>query len=247
MCEARIFLLPMMLAFCSCSSVQPWTLTEGQHEHSFQKTITKAVNSHFLVFLPKGSASAKKLWPMIIFLHGAGERGEDIERVKGHGPPKLVEAQPDFPFIVVSPQVPENSAWDSDVLDALLQELLHHLPIDSDRIYLTGLSMGGYGTWSFATDHPDRFAAIAPISGAGDPDRACLLKNLPIWAFHGGNDPVVHLKDDQDMVDAVRDCGGNIKFTVYPDEGHDVWTRTYSNPELYQWFLEHQRHPMTKN
>jgi predicted peptidase len=133
------------------------------------------------------------------------------------------------------------------VLDALLQEILQQLPVDSERVYLTGLSMGGYGTWSFATDHPERFAAIAPISGAGDPDRACLLKHVPIWAFHGGKDPVVYLKDDQDMVDAVRDCGGDAKFTVYPDGGHDVWTQTYDNPELYRWFLEHRRYHQGMN
>lgn len=247
MSESALLVMGLLLTFCGCSSSEHWTLSEGQHEYSFQKTITKTVHSHFLVFLPQGFQKEKKLWPLIVFLHGSGERGEDIEHVKVNGPPKLVETQPDFQFIVVSPQAPENSAWESDVLNTLLDELFQQLPVDTDRVYLTGLSMGGYGTWSMATDHPDRFAAIAPISGAGDPDRACLLKSLPIWAFHGQNDPYVYLKDDQDMVDAVKECGGDVKFTIYPDAGHDVWTRTYSNPELYQWFLDHQRHHMAKN
>ncbi len=123
----------------------------------------------------------------------------------------------------------------------MLDELPARLPVDADRIYLTGLSLGGYGIWNIAIDHPERFAAIAPICGAGESDNACRLKSVPVWAFHGGSDSVVPLKDDQDMVDAVRACGGDVKFTVYPGVDHDAWTQTYANPALYQWFLQHRR------
>lgn len=218
-----------------------WTLDEGQYPQAFEKQVTKRVGAKFLLYLPQEFKKDGKKWPLIVFLHGSGERGDDLEKVKVHGPPKMLETRKDFPFIVVSPQAPRNSIWDSAMLDALLDELLAQLPVDRDRIYLTGLSLGGYGTWGTAIDFPNRFAAIAPVCGAGDVADACRLKHLPIWAFHGEKDTVVSLKDDQDMVDAVRACGGNIRFTVYKNTGHDAWTATYANPELYEWFLQHKR------
>lgn len=221
---------------------KPWTLAEGQHPQAFETQLTTTVGVRFLLYLPKGyDQQDGRKWPLIVFLHGSGERGDDIEKVKVHGPPKLVAAGQDFPFIIVSPQAPGNTVWNGDTLNALLDELIARLPIDVERIYLTGLSLGGYGTWGIAADRPERFAAIAPVCGAGDVKTACRLKNLPIWAFHGEKDTVVSLKDDQDMVDAVKACGGDVKFTVYPGVGHDSWSETYANPALYEWFLQHQR------
>ncbi|MDP4282601.1 MAG: prolyl oligopeptidase family serine peptidase, partial [Bacteroidota bacterium] len=196
---------------------------------------------NFLLFLPENYGKVNKKWPLIIFLHGSGERGNNLELVKKHGPPKIVEKQPDFPFIVVSPQIAEYSGWSSIELNALLDDVIAHLSVDIDRIYLTGLSMGGFGTWSFAIDYPDRFAAIAPISGGGDSDRVCQLKNMPVWVFHGAKDNVVPIERDKEMVDALKECGGNVKFTIYPDAGHDAWTETYDNPELYKWFLSNKK------
>ena len=220
----------------------PWALAPGQHPQSFEKTISKTVSSRFLRYLPEGyDADATKKWPLIVFLHGSGERGDDLEQVKANGPHKLFERDHRFPFIVVSPQAPADTSWDSDTINTLLDELTARLPVDPDRIYLTGLSLGGYGTWKIATDHPQRFAAIAPVCGGGESDNACRLKDVPIWAFHGAKDSVVPLKEEQDMVDAVRTCGGDVKFTVYPDADHDVWTQTYANPALYEWFLQHRR------
>jgi predicted peptidase len=146
---------------------------------------------------------------------------------------------------VASPQAPENGGWDVATLDALLDELLRHLPVDPDRVYLTGLSMGGHGTWAWAIEKPRRFAAIAPVSGIGDEDRVCVLRDLPVWAFHGERDDVVSLKEEQAAVDALRACGGNVRFTVYPGVGHDAWTATYADPELYRWLLG-QRRPVQK-
>ncbi|RKY05749.1 MAG: hypothetical protein DRP66_10235 [Planctomycetota bacterium] len=115
------------------------------------------------------------------------------------------------------------------------------LKVDESRIYLTGLSMGGYGSWSLGCDHPERFAAIAPICGGGEPFFARKLKNTPIWAFHGGKDNTVPLKKSEDMVIAVKKAGGDAKLTVYPQAGHDSWTETYNNPEFYEWFLKHSK------
>jgi predicted peptidase len=214
----------------------------AQQAQSFEKRITITVSGRYLLYLPKeyGQDRSKK-WPMLLFLHGSGERGDDLEAVKKHGPPKLIEQGKEFPFIVVSPQCPDGEGWDSRVLNALLDEVMKKYAVDADRVYCTGLSMGGFGTWQLAEDYPDRFAAIAPICGGGNPSKAALLKNVPVWAFHGAKDPVVPIQREQDMVDALKAAGGDVKFTIYPDAGHDAWTETYNNPELYDWLLQHRR------
>jgi predicted peptidase len=113
--------------------------------------------------------------------------------------------------------------------------------VDPDRVYLTGLSMGGYGTWSLAAAHPERFAAIVPICGGGNPADAAKLASLPVWVFHGAKDPTVPLERSKEMVEAIKSAGGNPRFTIYPEAGHDSWTETYNNPELYQWLLEQKK------
>jgi predicted peptidase len=154
--------------------------------------------------------------------------------------PKVVEER-DIPFIVVSPQCPAGEFWSADVLSALLDEVISNYGVDTDRIYVTGLSMGGFGTWLLAIAQPQRFAAIAPICGGGLPEKACLIKDLPVWAFHGAKDELVPIQRTQEMVEALQECGGNVRFTVYPEAGHDSWTQTYDNLELYDWFLQHAR------
>jgi predicted peptidase len=220
-------------------------------EKSFKGRINRTVTSEYLLFLPQDYERNKsKRWPLILFLHGAGERGTNLARVKVHGPPKIVQDQPEFPFVVVSPQCPTGQRWDNDLLLALLDDVLKKYRIDRKRVYLTGLSMGGFGTWSLGLTHPDRFAAIAPICGGGDPILLLLadsrksraLKSLPVWAFHGARDSVVKLGDSERMVEAMRQMGADeVKFTVYPEADHDSWTETYNNPALYDWFLSHSR------
>src|SRR5262249_47409491 len=146
------------------------------------------------------------------------------------------------PFIVVSPQSPR-FGWDVDTLNALLNDVVAHYKVDQDRIYLTGLSMGGGGTWQLAAAHPERFAAIVPVCGyTNNPADAGQLKDLPIWVFHGAKDSSVPLKRSEDMVKALEEVkAAEVKFTVYPEAGHDSWTETYDNPELYKWLLEHKR------
>jgi predicted peptidase len=202
----------------------------------------------YLLYLPKDYAQKSQKWPLMLFLHGAGERGNDLNLVKKHGPPKLVGQGKDLPFIIVSPQCPSGQWWleKVDVLLALLDEIQSTYPVDPNRVYLTGLSMGGYGTWTLACQHPDRFAAIVPICGGGQSFMADRLKNVPVWAFHGAKDPTVPLRETQQMVDAVTKSGGQARLTVYPEAGHDSWTVTYENPELYQWLLSHKRGEKSK-
>jgi predicted peptidase len=212
----------------------------AQQAKKFEQPVTFTARLNYLVFLPAKYERGDEKWPLLLFLHGSGETGDDIEKVKIHGPPKIVGSQPDFPFVVVSPQTPIRT-WIPEVLGALLDEVVKQYRIDEDRIYITGLSMGGAGTWNLAAKYPQRFAAIAPICGSGRPEDAARLKDLPIWAFHGALDSADSVERHQAMVDAVKQAGGNVRYTIYPDLKHDCWTVTYDNPELYQWLLEHRR------
>lgn len=198
------------------------------------------VTMDYLLFLPEGYEQQES-WPLMLFLHGAGERGDDLELVKKHGPPKIVETKKDFPFIVVSPQCKPKVWWEPLKLIALLDEIVAKYKVDKDRIYVTGLSMGGFGTWSLAAHAPDRFAAIVPICGGGEPYWALRFPHLPVWAFHGGKDILVPPRRSEEMVEALKKLGGKPKLTIYPDAGHDSWTETYDNPELYKWLLEQKR------
>ncbi|MFW6163774.1 MAG: prolyl oligopeptidase family serine peptidase [Planctomycetota bacterium] len=211
-----------------------------QHAQAFERAIQKTVGCPYLLFLPEGHAEAERPCPLTLFLHGAGERGSDLELVKKHGPPRIVEQRPDFPFILVSPQCRAGEEWDVDTLDALLDEVVGEWSVDESRVYLTGLSMGGSGTWRLACARPDRFAAIAPICGRGRPLLAHKLADVPVWCFQGARDDVVPVSESERMVEAVNEAGGSARLTVYPDAGHDAWTRTYENPELYEWFLGHR-------
>ena len=223
--------------------------TAAQSAHSFEGVVSKKVGYRYLQFLPASyDEDQEKEWPLILFLHGAGERGDDLNKVKVHGPPMIVESKPDFPFVVISPQCPTGTVWDADALLALLDDVTHRLRIDEKRIYVTGLSMGGFGTWNLIGKAPERFAAAVPICGGGNtrdfllPKSREALQSLPIWVFHGGKDTVVLPEESERLVAMIRDrVEGNIQLTIYPDAGHNSWSETYSNPKLYEWFLSHSR------
>ncbi|MCI0499496.1 MAG: prolyl oligopeptidase family serine peptidase [Planctomycetales bacterium] len=213
----------------------------GQYPQVLNRPV--AMKMDYLLYLPGDFEKEQKSWPLLVFLHGAGERGSDISRVKIHGPAKLVEQGKDLPFIVISPQCPADKWWPymGEPVMALIDETVERYPVDTRRIYLTGLSMGGYGAWAIAGMYPERFAAVVPICGGGQPYLAKNLKDIPVWAFHGAQDPVVPVQRSQEMVDAVNSMGGNAKLTIYPEADHDSWTQTYNNDQLYQWLLSHSK------
>ena len=235
-----------LLIFLGCATAKKKSLARtGQTSHQFKQKLTRTVDLNYLLYLPRDYSSSKTDYPLILFLHGAGERGEDLEKVKIHGIPKIVEQQEDFPFIAISPQCPIDRWWVDpwliEALNALLDQTIAKYRVDESRVYLTGLSMGGFGTWALSMMYPEKFAAIAPICGGGMPWMAFRIKDIPVWAFHGAKDETVPIQKSEEMVAALKKIGGNIKFTVYPEAGHDSWTETYNNPELYKWFLEHQK------
>ncbi len=242
-----------------------------QTRHTFKTTLKQSVSFDYLLHLPDGYEAARKRWPLILFLHGSGERGDDLNKVAFHGPPKLVARAPRARqgetekqkaarreairlvkenFIIVSPQCPTGDLWHADQLAALLDRVEADQRVDPKRIYLTGLSMGGYGTWDLGLAQPGRFAALAPVCGGANTILPLLhrrdktygpqQKRLPIWIFHGGQDTGVSPEESHRMVALMKHLGNNnTKLTVYPEAGHDSWTETYANPELYRWFLSH--------
>jgi predicted peptidase len=243
-----------------------------QTRQKFSAQFTKQAELGYLLYLPPGyDAQAAKRWPLILFLHGAGERGTNLAQVSVHGPPKLVKKNPPVPkneadearkdreaatkllaekFIVVSPQCPSDQVWDGDAILGLLDSVLAAHKVDASRVYLTGLSMGGYGSWALLAKAPERFAAVAPICGGGNTidyllparGKAAALKATPVWVFHGAKDGTVLLSESERMVALLKKLGlKDVQLTVYPEAQHDSWTATYNNPKLYEWFLSHER------
>ena len=210
----------------------------------FEKSITKTATLDYLLYLPPnyGEDTAKR-WPLILFLHGVGERGDDPQQVKLYGLPRLLESGVDLPFIVVSPQCPADSYWLLllDELKALVDHIAERYPVDPQRIYLTGMSMGGTGAWMLGIAYPELFAAMAVICGRGFPTLAGRLQHMPIQVFHGDADPVVPVDESRRMTAALSKHGGDVSLTIYSGVDHDSWTQTYANPELYDWFLSHTR------
>lgn len=213
-------------------------------------TITTEVKTDFpcLVYLPEDyDARGGEFWPIILYLHGKDERGADCARLSKSGLPKYIESNP-IPFIVVAPQCPSDSEWvfHLDSLTQLIERVMGEYRVDPSRVYLTGLSMGGIGSWHLGIAYPEMFAAILPISGGtypflGYPEAVTRVKDVPIWAFHGIDDDVLPIRLTQVLVDALVKAGGNIRYTYYENTGHDAWTRTYANPEVYDWLLRHSK------
>jgi predicted peptidase len=232
----------MVVLCCGCKK------DEDTGPSIMQQEIYDTSSLNYLLFMPRDSkAQVAGKFPLIVSLHGIGERGSDLWLLKRDGLPEILDGYDSFPFIVVSPQCPSSTEWYyNDGVDTLLNKLLDSViaryPVDTSRMYLTGYSMGGIGTLYLAIRYPRRFAALVPIAFRIEPYwDVCALKDIPVWAFHGAKDDVIPLSRAQEVVTALTGCGGNPLFTVYPDAGHDSWTRTYNNPAIFSWMLGQKR------
>ena len=197
---------------------------------------------NYLEYFP--SEKVQEKMPVLVYLHGAGERGADLQKINIHGPIKeMLVGNVRSDFIVMAPQCDEGKTW-WDYAERLYNWLLWCIEqpfVDKTRIYLTGNSMGGYGTWALAMSHPELFAAIVPICGGGLSWNAEMLKNTPVWAFHCVGDTVVPCQNTIEMVENVKKySGSDVKVTIYPRCSHDAWTETYQNQEVYDWLLKHK-------
>ena len=228
--------MPFVLFFTSISHA----MTHQEDRIEAEKTLAL----DYLIALPEGYDKDGDAVPLMLFLHGAGERGKDLDKVKLHGPPKMIEKGHDFGAIVVSPQCPKDSWWtyEVDALIALIDKIERDYNVDKQRIYITGLSMGGYGTFALCARQPERFAAAVPVCGGSDLFSAWRLKDMPLWAFHGEADKVGPAEESKRLIKAIQDEGGkHAKLTLYPGVGHNSWDKAYSDKAMWAWLFKQKR------
>lgn len=212
----------------------------SMHRLPIQDSLTDHVN--YLLYVPPAySQGAATEWPLILFLHGSEQRGDDPGMLQDLALLAFAEKDKQFPFITIIPQCPSNTHWPPRIVKSVLDSVESMLRVDRRRVYLTGFSMGGYGTWQTAAAYPGVFAAIAPLCGMSDLPDIPRLKAIPIWAFHGAQDINVPVSESRKMIAALRNAGVDARLTVYPDLAHDCWTMTYRDSRLYLWFLDHSR------
>lgn len=235
----------------------------AEQSQFLERSVTSGSATYkYRVYVPTKKSSGPP--PIMLFLHGAGERGDDNTAQINVGIAPAISQQQDFPFIVVLPQCPRGRWWSEPDMQAqalkALEETSKEFKTDPNRVYLTGLSMGGYGLWAIAAANPGKFAALAPVCGGIRPPRpipvqpgtldmssmenpyafvAQKIGKTPVWVFHGGADPVVPVTESQKMVEALKSIGGNVKYTEYEGIGHNSWDKAYAESELYKWMLSH--------
>jgi predicted peptidase len=265
--KSTIALVVLLAVAVACGSAPeappPQTGVHLQARFEIPESLEEQPPSHpgmdYLVWLPEGYGQDPEVqWPLIFFLHGAGSDVNDSKFVMSYGLPEVLYSgdQPqDFPFVVVSPQAfPGVPWWEGDtvtILNALLDEVVATYQVDPNRVYLTGLSMGGYGSWWLATAYPDRFAAMVSVSGSGyrtatapEAEVVCKMRDLPVWAIHGERDMISDPMANKIQLLTLGACGGEVEWTLYPDAGHgEAYARAYRDPALYTWLLEHSREP----
>jgi len=238
----RTFLLPLLVlcALRAAADAPPVPVAEPLVRRSGPAGADAGLD--YLVYLPSGyEREPSRRWPLVVFLHGMGERGGDIQRLRRTGLPRAVERRGNLAYVLVAPHCPDGTVWQPKLLGRLLDGVLESQRVDPRRVVLTGLSMGGMGTWRWGMDQPERFAALVPVCGGVAPSGVGALRDMPIWAFHGDADPVVPIDGHRRIVDAAKAAGARVRFTVYPGVGHNCWDRAYGDPSLEEWMLLQRR------
>jgi predicted peptidase len=209
--------------------------------HRALRSETHSGYLHYLMHQPPGFAEEPR--PLLVFLHGSEQRGDDLQRVTECALPAAIERGRNVPFVTISPQCPRDRWWADMTVDLMemLDTLDEELHIDTRRVYLTGVSMGGYGAWKLAAEHPDAFAALVPICAGGEDAWTPALRSLPTWAFHGDRDTVVDIEESRRMVRALAELGAPARLTELPGVGHECWDQVYDDPAVFDWLLGQQR------
>ena len=208
-----------------------------------QSNAKPKLKCNYLLYLPKDYITHKDSFPLIIYLHGGSQRGKDLKKLKAYGLPYLIDKGYNYNFIIASPQCPDNTYWSRiNWFDSLYNDLSLKYRIDKNRIYVTGISMGGFGTWQVAMDYPDMFAAIVPLcGGCNDSIDICRINKVPVWTFHGSADTMININETERLVSRLNKCNGNVKYTRIENEGHYIQYLFENKPEIYKWMLENKK------
>jgi predicted peptidase len=246
MTRRAVLTAPLVLSACAGMTPPQSRLVSPEGQHALSLSVPgRSTPLQMWLYLPPGYHASTQDWPLLMFLHGSGERGNDINTVRYNGPPRLVREGRHYPCILCSPQLDpnpdEDAEWDVTVLHRLLGVLRQRLRVDPRRITATGLSLGGIGVWTWAATYPEDLAGIAPVCGFGPEQGLCRAQPVPVRAYHGADDDVVPLARDQASVDALRACGGQVSLTVYRGVGHAAWIPAYEDPELVPWLMRQVR------
>jgi len=235
---ATLLLSTALASVIACSAAAPRVPSPAARRQSEET----GAGQRYLLHLP-AAYDDRPAWPLILFLHGAGERGDDLTLVLREGLPHLLETLPDFPFIVVSPQETHARRWTPDGLAALLDDVADTYRVDRGLVYVSGLSSGATAALELAIHHPDRIAAVAPVAFTAIPTDLCRMKDVPSWIFHNAGDERVPEGRAKKLAAELKACGGSgdVKLTIFPVEGHDAWTEAYRTHELYEWLIRQRR------
>ena len=233
--RAAVLVLSTAL-FCACAPASAPVRLPGR------QTAQERAGFRYLLHLPE-TYESRADWPVILFLHGAGERGRDLDLVTREALPRILETLPDFPFVVVSPQEETGRLWTPEALGGFLDEVTANYRVDRTRVYVTGLSTGATMALELAIRNSARIAAIAAVSPTRIPSALCAMKDVPVWIFQNTGDERVPPSRVKKLARELEGCGGSgeVKLTMYPREGHDAWTEAYRSQDLYDWFLKHRR------
>lgn len=225
------------LVLCQACRTQQ-SLVEGQQEVLVSENLR-----YYLFYPPEYETSPESEFGLLLFLHGGGEAGGEFEEVKKHGPPKMMAEGYPFPFLVLAPQNPNKKRWwNVQAIIELLDTIVAQNRVDPNRLYVTGLSRGGSAAWDLAVQYPRKFAALAVVCGmAPTPYAHWMDKEMPIWVFHGVDDPVIPVSESDTMVKKLKALRFTVKYSRYEGVGHNAWYRAYTNDELYEWFNQQKR------
>lgn len=234
--KCALILLAFLLQNCAAQ-------TNYRLIDSTQQTVVREKFNYYLYYPEEYEVNEEEKFPLLLFLHGGGESGDSLVKVKRNGPPKLLARGKKFPFLILAPQNPHKKMWwDTRALVQLLDTIVENNRVDKKRIYLTGLSRGGWAAWEMAVQYPEKFAALAVVCGMTPvPYASWLDKNMPIWVFHGEEDQSIPISESENMVKALKTMGYDVRFTRYPGVGHDSWNKAYNTEELYEWFMQQRR------
>lgn len=204
---------------------------------STMNTVVTESLSYYLYYPASYQVNKDEKFPLLLFLHGGGESGDTLSTIKSNGPPKLIAEGKQFPFLILAPQNPYKMKWwNTRAVEQLLDTIVANNRVDTNRIYLTGLSRGGSAAWEMVVQYPDKFAALAVVCGmTPGPYASWINKNLPIWVFHGEEDQSIPISESENMVNRLLEMGYNVKFTRYEGVGHNSWEKAYNTAGLYDW------------